>query len=403
MKLAILEDWQEINVTGKRYLLARFLLAGFFTWPFWYGFAIEHITPANFGLYIAVSYIVSMAAEVPTGAFADKFGRKRSALVGIMLAAIYGFVVFFGRDFEFYIISAVLSGVGSAFVSGSLEALVFESAGMTKAIFRKVSVLESLFWQSGLIIATATGGFLYEVNRFLPFAAQGVSFTLAFLVVLGLVEQTVSGNSANQHVGYREFISQNVEGFAHLFDEKVIRPLLVFGAVLAGVVWVGVENLNEAAMIHYGYQPEARGLILSATKLLAVIILIYVLLKKLKSDTAKVICLYCLLVLAFALYSFDNKLIFFAGFLLFNLTSSTMDNFIRPILHDNIQNKFRATAISTYSLLTNVIVAGLSMVVGVALKQLSPVVIQRYLLAVVAIVCGVSLVMFLRRLTARPR
>jgi hypothetical protein len=43
------------------------------------------------------------------------------------------------------------------------------------------------------------------------------------------------------------------------------------------------------------------------------------------------------------------------------------------------------------------------MVVGVALKQLSPVVIQRYLLAVVAIVCGVSLVMFLRRLTARPR
>ena len=106
--MSLVADWKDLNHTSKKYLISRFLLAGFYTWPFWYGFAIERISPADFGLYIAVAYLISTLAEVPTGAFADKFGRKKSALIGILMQASYVYVVIYGRKLEFYLLPSLI-------------------------------------------------------------------------------------------------------------------------------------------------------------------------------------------------------------------------------------------------------------------------------------------------------
>jgi MFS family permease len=395
--MSLVSDWKDLNHTSKKYLISRFLLAGFYTWPFWYGFAIERISPADFGLYIAVAYLISTLAEVPTGAFADKFGRKKSALIGILMQASYVFVVFYGRTLEFYLLSALISGMGSAFVSGSLEAMVFESEGMTKQKYRRVSILESLFWQSGLVLATALGGLLFSVNQILPFVAQGLSFLLAFLVVWGIGERSSDHGATTDKVTRRDYIKQNIQGFAHLFKEQSIRPLILFGLILSSVVSVGIENLNEASMIYYGYNPESRGLILALTKLIVVILLAKLIIKRLTTDKSKILYLYLLLVGSFLLFSIVRRELFLAGFLLFNLVSSTMDNFIKPILHDHIHNKFRATAISTYNFVTNIFIAVLAVGIGIALKYNSPIVVQRYLLALIVIACGLTLKVFFNR------
>lgn len=394
-----LGTWRSFNKDAKLFLISRGLLAGYYTWPFWYGFATERLTTSQFGFFIAFAYIVGMFAEIPTGAFADRFGRRRSALMGAFLLAVFVPVVYLGRTFEFYLIFALFSGVGTAFLSGSAEALIYESKGMTKDIFRKVMEFESIFWQTGLIVATAIGGILYSVNPFLPFLAQTISFMIAFFVISKLTDDSSTKKSSEHHIFSKRvhrYLAQNKQGFMHLFEVRQLWPLIIFGVSLSVLIWAGIENLNEASMIYHGYIPFERGVILSVTKAIVLVLLATVVFRLIKKDTTKLIYLYAMIMLAYGLFSRGDKYLFLLGFVFFNLTSSVLDNYIRPIFHDYIEDKYRATAISTYSFLSSLFVALSSLIIGFALRTNTVVVVQRYLLIGFTILGSLSLLKFLR-------
>ena len=390
--------------SAKLYLISEFLISGYYTWSFWYGFASERITAAQFGIYLAIVYIVGLVSEVPTGAFADKYGRKLSAVIGAVLSAAIPVVVFVGGNFAAYVIAAIVSGIGGAFVSGSLESLVHDLRGMTKEMYRRIMVQEAFFYQVGLIISAALGGFMYSLNHVLPFAAQLVSFLLAAVVIAQISSdgEVAVPQEAATHGGrrarLREYLSATKEGFLHLFTIQIIRPLIVFGCTMGVLTWMCIEYINEAAMIHYGLQPDLRGLLIAGTKLLALVILNVVVIKNVKTDEQKLLYLTLMTVTVFTLYSIGIKSIFLVAFLGFNLVSAIGTSFIRPMLHDHIESRWRATAISAYSFTANLVQASAAVAVGYTLQKYGVVFVQRSLLVLFIVIGIPALMIYLPRI-----
>lgn len=64
--------------------------------------------------------------EVPTGIFADKFGRKKAIILGTILLASEPFIFLFAKNFLWFAIAFSLSGIGLAFLSGTIEALIYD-------------------------------------------------------------------------------------------------------------------------------------------------------------------------------------------------------------------------------------------------------------------------------------
>jgi MFS family permease len=64
--------------------------------------------------------------EVPTGIFADKFSRKKSIIAGIAIFFIETVMMIFAEGFLMFAIIFALTGIGVTFMSGSVEALIYD-------------------------------------------------------------------------------------------------------------------------------------------------------------------------------------------------------------------------------------------------------------------------------------
>lgn len=64
--------------------------------------------------------------EVPTGIFADKFGRKKSVIVGALLLTLEPIIFIFAENFIWFAIAFALAGIGITFHSGAIEALIYD-------------------------------------------------------------------------------------------------------------------------------------------------------------------------------------------------------------------------------------------------------------------------------------
>src|SRR5258708_3339004 len=70
----------------------------------------------------ALVLIVTATVNLPAGVFADRFGNKKSLLVGGVLHAFAMALLAYGGSLTVFTIAAVLSGAAWAFITGADEA-----------------------------------------------------------------------------------------------------------------------------------------------------------------------------------------------------------------------------------------------------------------------------------------
>lgn len=64
--------------------------------------------------------------EVPTGIFADKFGRKKSIIMGTLFLALEPIIFLFASNFFWFAVAFALFGIGITFHSGVIEAFIYD-------------------------------------------------------------------------------------------------------------------------------------------------------------------------------------------------------------------------------------------------------------------------------------
>ncbi len=118
------------------------------------GFSLPYL-----GIAIASMSISVILLEVPSGLFCDAKGRRMSFLIGMVFTTI-GTLFLFPSSFLLLCIGFALNGVGRAFSSGSLDALIIED---TDEVSHAIFALE-LSSSFSLAVGALCGGFLLNMG-----------------------------------------------------------------------------------------------------------------------------------------------------------------------------------------------------------------------------------------------
>ena len=91
------------------------------------------------GLLYSIRDLSNNILEIPTGVFADTFGRRK-AMVMAFSAYIISFFIFFGfQGFYIYALAMILFAFGEAFRSGTHKALILEYLNINDMLDQKVA------------------------------------------------------------------------------------------------------------------------------------------------------------------------------------------------------------------------------------------------------------------------
>lgn len=119
------------------------------------------------GVYCAVVIVV----EIPTGAFADRIGRRASMMAGALLMAVSSLVAFSSHGMTGFLVSESLAAISMSLCSGADSAYLFDlldGNGVAHEYSRRESTA-SAWHHAGSAVAYAAGGALAMIDLGLPY------------------------------------------------------------------------------------------------------------------------------------------------------------------------------------------------------------------------------------------
>ena len=177
----------------RRFYVYRFLGELQFWAPIWVlylqqerGFSLAQVT-----LLDVPFWIVIILAEVPTGAIADRWGRRLSLLLGAVAYAVAIFVLGAATNYWWILVSYAFWGVAMTLQSGADSAFLYESlAGLGREHeFQKVlGRSQALRVVAGLIGAIAGAPLAAATSLAFPIIASSFIALAAVPVVLSFTE-----------------------------------------------------------------------------------------------------------------------------------------------------------------------------------------------------------------------
>lgn len=132
------------------------------------------------GLYSGILIL----AEVPTGAFADRIGRRASMMAGAIAMVASSLVSYEAHSLTMFAVAETLAAISMSLCSGADSAYLYDfldDRGHAHEYAHREAVA-SAWHLVGFAIACAAGGYLAELDLALPYLATGGVALAAFLV-----------------------------------------------------------------------------------------------------------------------------------------------------------------------------------------------------------------------------
>ncbi len=183
------------------------------------------------GLLIGLKEIFVNILEVPTGAFADVYGKKRS-MIWTFIAYLVSFLLFYiGYSFALFALAMLFFALGETLRSGTHKSIIFDFLDREGRAGEKVKVygLTRSYSQLGSALSAliAAGLIFYNGDYGIIFLASMIPYLFDLLLMLTYPEDTPSPKA-------RKFIP--------LLKEHLVETLRAFRE-LKGLT-VGVVNLS---------------------------------------------------------------------------------------------------------------------------------------------------------------
>lgn len=141
------------------------------------------INGAVVGYMVAVFAFVQLISSPIAGRWADRYGRKRMIVIGLVIFGLSEFLFGIGKTVEVLFLSRMFGGLSSAFIMPAVTAFI---ADITTAHERpKALGYMSAAINTGFIIGPGLGGFLAEFSARLPFYVAG--FLGVFAAILSFI------------------------------------------------------------------------------------------------------------------------------------------------------------------------------------------------------------------------
>ncbi|WBW95188.1 MFS transporter [Oceanirhabdus sp. W0125-5] len=306
---------------------------------------------AEIMLLSSIASVTIVICEVPTGAVADKIGRKASMLLGALLWASSLLLFVFGQNFYVFAIAEIFFGIGSTFKSGADVALIYDSlkAEGQEHRFQEIEGKAKSYLLYAQAVGSIAASFLYRINRELPMVASSIFVFISVLIGLKLVEPPIE----NKKGKYGEkYLKQIKDSGMYVMKHDKVRAIILysmmfyvfyrFGFFLFQPYFEGVDVPVELfGLIFFFFNIVAAKVSKNAHKIM----------KATKGKT--LILLSVFMVVSFILMGLSKWWIGVLPMMLQQVARGLYHPAVRKHLNKNIPSDKRATILSFFSLLTN--------------------------------------------------
>ena len=220
----------------------------------------------------AVYSLTIAILEIPSGFFADSYGRKNSILISTFFSFIGYIILSTYSGFNDYLIAEILLGIGGSLISGADSAIIYDTLIELddEDSYTKIEGKNYAIGNFSEAIAGILGGFLALSSIYLPVYIQTfvimLSIPIAFSLVepkrtfkiatslksiLNIVEDTfIHNKKLKWYIIYSSAMGMttlSVAWFVQPFLSTIDMPLTYFG-----VIWAGL-NIMAGLTSYYSY------------------------------------------------------------------------------------------------------------------------------------------------------
>lgn len=374
-RLIIAQILRTPNFSGP--IFALFLLAK--------GLHVEQILSLT-----SVALVSTMIFEIPTGVFADAYGRKWSMVIGALITVIAWIAWLFVDSFLGFAALYVLFGLANAFWSGADQALIYDEL---KSIGREHDAQKVFSRYSGILagafaLAALVGGIIAYTHTlalfYLLFKMTLATSIAGFLVTLTIREPQHTSKGEEAIHAPQTMLRKFGAGIRLLKKNKKLLTITIFSVLTLSFA---LMDLYQLYFMRANVPPHWYGFALSLSALLVAIAKwnAHKLERWLGIEASMAVVTLVLVLLLIAIAFFVTPLAAVALFLLTDTFGNIREPIITDYLNRHIDDKNRATALSTISLIANGYVAVMLPIVGfIAGKNMS----LAFLFCAAIIACG---------------
>jgi len=199
-------------------------------------------------LLLSIFSIGAIIFEVPSGMFADFFGRKLSISIGMLISSLSYIWIASSSSFISFASAYSIMAIGWALISGADSALLYDSLKMIKKedLFKKISGRAHTSSNFGFLLGSLVGGFISRFGFRTNYYFFSLSIFLGFLVSLFLVEP----KSYKKIVG-KDYYKHLMQSLKFSFTHKRLKLLIIFNGIMLASLFT-LFTLFQPYMIKMG-------------------------------------------------------------------------------------------------------------------------------------------------------
>ena len=346
-------------------------LGVFYVYLFLYGlstmilpFLIIYFRELNFtflqiGFIMGVMRISMVIFEIPTGAFADSFSRKKSVIFGFIFGGTCIILVPFVNSYLLILVLWSLIGLAFTFVSGAEDAWVISNLNFHKRkdlhheYFTKARIISTL----GIAIAPFIGSLLVKFYSIkLLWIIFGTSFFVNALILFMFAKEHYKSKKLKIIDSIKKTKSNTKKAVKFALKNRQVF-LLLLGSMFVALMFFGVEGW-QPLLVSLSLPKYALGIVetcMQVTVIIALLLSGFLVKKKLKYVLP--LSFITIILISLSLL-FVNTPYFIFGAMIYALSNGIFflnEPLIQSNLHKYIPEKLRATVTSTRSMLLQLV------------------------------------------------
>ncbi len=327
-------------------------------------------------ILVALYEILVFLLEIPTGIFADRFGLKKSIVLGHLISAASCFpVALFPRAYGVFLLWSVLSALCTTLNSGSVEALQYHSLRdlSREAEYTKLRGRLAAIGGIAMPVGAFVGGVLCETVGFgWVVALGGLTGLVATAIFMGMREPR-SILLERAKTAARSTIAELNESIQRIRRNKELAGVIVVGAVVYAAYYL-INNYSQPCLEQAGISSYRVVGLISGTLMVTYAAVSWSagFLKQRAGETAILVWLSGVPILSLVGLGKFRGLRLLLPLYLSRLGEGVADPVISGRLLRKSPPEKSATLLSTQSLLASLLLSVWSMATGLGLDHIGP-------------------------------
>ncbi len=213
-----------------------------------------HLNPLQLILVGTTLETACFIFEIPTGIVADVYSRKLSIVIGVVLTGL-GFILEGSiSSFIFVLAAQIIWGLGSTFISGSLEAWIAEEekAMDLDRIYMKGAQVGQIASVIGIVLSTVIANFSVR----LPIIVSGVLFIILALFLGVYMPENNFKPSAPEDLNTFKKMGYTFKSGLKFIKSKSIIMILLSVTLFYGLSSEGYDRLSNAHFLQDTVLPK---------------------------------------------------------------------------------------------------------------------------------------------------